>query len=269
MSVESVHGYREEHMKAKAALWVLLAVCASAGAVLAHPSLGGPTGLVALPTAEALSLGQVEGALDAASGDDANIFPARVTAGLGGGSEVWGLWANVSDGAEKITGYGGKIPITRLPLVGLSIAGGIGFYRESNGGVDVRNLYLVATQDLPKAKAHLGLMAIRVEQAGGSSDAIRPFAGFNMSVGKRMTLAVEARRRWDAFDKKNLLSAVVRWPFMKLLTAEVGVTNGGYLGMAGDETHVFAGVKYRLGKLPSLTSLSDAARRPLITGNHD
>ena len=56
-------------MTAKAGLFVLLLFCIGGAVAVAHPSLGGPTGLVALPTAEALSLGQVEGALDAASGE--------------------------------------------------------------------------------------------------------------------------------------------------------------------------------------------------------
>jgi len=245
-------------MRAKAGLCVLLLVCVSVGAGLAHPSLGGPTGLVALPTADVLSLGQVEAALDGTSADDANVFPLRVAAGLGRGIEVWGLWANVRDTTNRVTGYGGKMPLIKIPIVGLSIAGGAGFYKEHGGG-DLRTLYVVGRQELSRARLHLGLLYQKVDDAGLSAHAMRPFAGLEVTLGRDKTLVLEGRKRWAAFDDKDLMSAAVRWPIYRAprlgilrnaIMAEVGVTNGAFLGRAGDATHLFLGLNYRLGVRP-------------------
>jgi len=245
-------------MRAKAGLFVSLLVCISGAVAFAHPSLGGPTGLVTLPTADALGLGQVEAALDVAAGDDITIVPLRVAAGVGRGAEMWGLWAHASDGTDRITGYGGKIGITRIPIVGLAIAGGAGFYKV-HGGADLRTFYVVGRQELSRARLHLGLLYQKVDDAAISTHAIRPFAGLDVPVGRDVTLVLEGRRRWAAFDNKDILSAAVRWPIYRftrlgilkqVIMAEIGVTNGAFLGSAGDATHVFFGLDLRPGLNP-------------------
>jgi len=218
------------------------------GAAFAYPSLHGPTGLVALPTAESLPLAKVDLALDFASVDSIDVVPLRATAGVGRG-ELWALFANLDDGGGDIKGFGGKLPVYQVPMVGLKIALGLGVYNGSNGDGDVTALYIVGSQDLPRGRATIGLMLLDVNAAGIDERAARPFLGFELFAADGVTLAVEVRAKSDALDSEAPQSVVVRKSLSKGLAVEAGVTNAAFLGLGADDNEFFAGIKYRLGAM--------------------
>jgi hypothetical protein len=225
-----------------------LVVAFLAGAAFAYPSLLGPTGLVALPTADSLGLAKVDIAADFASADQLDLVPLRATVGVGRG-ELWGMTADVSDGGGSITGFGGKLPVYQVPLVGMQVAVGLGIYDLSDGDGDLTNIYLVASQDLPHARGHVGLMSIDASLPGANATETRPFVGFELYTSDGMTLAVEIRAKADSLESEAPKSVVLRKSLTKGLAVEGGFTNGAFLGLGAHDTDFFVGLKYRVGAL--------------------
>lgn len=214
----------------------------------AYPSLHGPTGLAALPTAESLPLGKVDIAVDFASADGLDVRPLRVTAGVGRG-EIWALAADLDNGGGDVKGFGGKLSLYQVPLLGLKVALGLGLYDLENGDGDVNAIYLVGSQDLPHGRATIGLMSLDIDVPGSDERATRPFLGFELFAQNDLTLAVEVRAKADSVDAEAAKSVVVRKSLTRGLAFEAGVTNGALLGVGLDDTDFFAGLKYRLGAL--------------------
>jgi hypothetical protein len=157
------------------ALMMAVAIAAGSGAVVAMPSLGGPTGIVSVPNALVAPTGQLQTALTYQSqtyassmyGDnvDATYWALNVLTGVTDEAELWAAYALVDQdmptGSEtaNMWAIGGKYQFTKEPedqaslAVGGSweswsdsvLAGGGSMY--GTGDFDVFKAYIVATKD--------------------------------------------------------------------------------------------------------------------------
>jgi hypothetical protein len=166
-------------------LWVLPVLAAilvaSSGVGYAIPSLGGPTGVVAMPNALAAPMGNLQLAgsyqdvsadsdfsadLDLVNGlEDFGVFSLQALAGVAEGAELWAAYSRDNSDFDFATwGIGGKYVIPTETTAGTSLAIGAS-YRASNGDADlltntanpvlaafsldatVTDVYAVVTQD--------------------------------------------------------------------------------------------------------------------------
>lgn len=161
-------------------LWTLALMAAllvgAAGAAYAVPSLGGPSGIVALPnttiagtmdmaTAAGYQAFQVPGP---AGADDAVAWSLQVLRGVSDEAELWAAYSRTHDGADTdLWRLGGKYRVEGLlpEDVQLAVGGSIGrwvdgfglpwvtstdMYSSSTGvsDVDLKTLYAVASREL-------------------------------------------------------------------------------------------------------------------------
>jgi hypothetical protein len=155
-------------------------VAAAAGAGFAMPSLGGPTGIVSVPTAQVLPLNEVEAALsyqivklnalygpdetaelaaplqaaslsDALTANRLRVLALQGLAGISNGTEGWASFATVRGGKrENVWGLGAKALLTTKFMKGAKspvLAVGASYQQWENVG-SVDKLYLTATADL-------------------------------------------------------------------------------------------------------------------------
>lgn len=161
-------------------LWTLALMAAllvgAAGAAYAVPSLGGPSGIVALPNTEIASTMDMSTAAGyhafettgPAGPDDAVSWSLQVLRGVSDEAELWAAYSRTHDGADTdLWQLGGKYRVEGLlPAdVQLAVGGSIGrwidgfglpwitsmdMYSTSSGvsDVDVKKLYAVASREL-------------------------------------------------------------------------------------------------------------------------
>lgn len=219
----------------------------------AYPSLHGPTGLVALPTAETAGFPGFDAAVDLTKaqvgGEELDIRTARLTVCLPLNCEVWALVGDASNGENrKLRGFGGKMPLLRVPIAGFRIAAGLGWEELANSG-DFRALtgYLVGTQPLPMGRVHVGFMSISLDRPGRTDTIVQPFAGAELDAGKGTVLLAELRPRDSTVEDNSVFSAALRKQLSKGIWFEVGTTNAGCLGLGGKDQKMFVGVRVKLG----------------------
>jgi hypothetical protein len=219
----------------------------------AYPSLHGPTGLVALPTADTAGFPGFDAAVDLTKaqvgGEELDIRTARLTVCLPLNWEVWALVGDASNGEDrKLRGFGGKLPLLRVPIAGFRIAAGLGWEELANSG-DFKALsgYLVGTQPVPMGRVHVGFMSISLDRPGRTDTIVQPFAGAELDAGKGTVLLAELRMRDSSVDEKAVFSAALRRQFSRKIWFEVGTTNAGCLGLGGKDQNAFVGVRARLG----------------------
>jgi len=164
-------------------LWVFLVLAAAAlvlsgGAVMAMPSLGGPTGIVSVPNALVAPMGDVQLALSyqkvtesvsvptgpAAAqatsdveSEDYHVWGLQALTGVSDGAELWASYGNASsDFVDNIWGIGGKVQLLREPKDQATVAVFASYQAASFQMYDssddqnghVTKLGLVATKDL-------------------------------------------------------------------------------------------------------------------------
>jgi hypothetical protein len=150
------------------------------------PSLGGPTGIVTLPTAGIAPVNQWQtavtlrtfdtvGMYDGGSGD-ATIWSVNILKGVAADAELWAAYSRATDGndgeviqvggkyqlAPNVFGRSGVLAYTQVAVGGsigrwsdsfVRVAGSLGMYGEPSdlvdiGDVDVARAYLVATKQI-------------------------------------------------------------------------------------------------------------------------
>lgn len=265
-------------------LWTLPLLAAflvvlGSGAAFAIPSLGGPTGIVTVPTANVAPANGLQTALTYQSlqmyggADDITSWTIQVLGGVSDQAELWAAYSTVSNSVDFHTWeIGGKLQLapgnddtTRL-AIGASygswqdvvgpLAGSLAMY----GDVDVLKAYIVATRDFTpmageswewsstpttRMLGSAGLMYISVDPESGSSQTLaRPFVGFEFIGPEGTTLGVEYRWKDSDLDAKAVFSAVLRHPFTPALSAEIGTTNAGPGGFGLDDQDIFVRLGY-------------------------
>jgi hypothetical protein len=158
----------------------VIALAGSAG--LAMPSLGGPTGIVSVPTAAVAPVGELQTAITYQSRErcamadslgmygggqvDEDIWALNLLAGVSREAELWAAYAYIDQDtptesvSADLWAFGAKYMLASEPeeVCSLAIGGGYGAYSDlilgSAAGmyamvddVDCFNLYLVATKD--------------------------------------------------------------------------------------------------------------------------
>ena len=174
---------------------VALLLAAGSGVGFAIPSLGGPTGIVSLPTAEIAPQNQLQTALSyqkftvtsvvestgmygqpaaAESSDDFTSWSLQALAAVTKEAELWAAYSSVKNSDDtSVWGIGGKVQLTKESEQGADVAIGasfqsatetvlesIGMYGESQEvsidvDVDVWKAYLVATKDFAQMKGEM------------------------------------------------------------------------------------------------------------------
>jgi hypothetical protein len=115
-----------------------LVIIAGSGVGFAIPSLGGPTGIVALPTADIATENKVDLVLGRQSfniGDgDNTAWDLKALIGVGGRAELWAAHSRISsDFDSRLTSIGGKLQLMREPQDQASVAVGLGYFSWQDG----------------------------------------------------------------------------------------------------------------------------------------
>ncbi len=261
-------------------LWTLALMAAllvgAAGAAYAVPSLGGPTGIVALPNAEiagTMDLSTAAGyqafeTAGPAGPDDAVSWSLQVLRGVSDEAELWAAYSRTHDGSDtNLWRLGGKYKVEGLlPAdVQLAIGGSVGRWVDAFGipwvhaagmyssDVDVKTLYAVASRELTpvaagwergprgtRVVANVGLMYISVDpDAGGNEASARPFVGVEITQGDSV-IGLEYRMKDNDLDEKAVFSAVLRRPGGQNFYWEIGTTNASPIGLGLPDQDFFA-----------------------------
>jgi len=95
----------------------------------------------------------------------------------------------------------------------------------------------------------LGVNWTTVDAGDTDNSAARAFAGVEVSLLNKLTLAAEYQTKdGDVGDEKPLTSLVARYRANPMLTVQAGVTNAGLGGFAGSEDHhLFVGASFGFG----------------------
>lgn len=259
-------------------------VMAGSGAAFAIPSLGGPTGIVTVPTANVAPANGLQTALTYQSfqaqslgmyAEDITSWTIQVLGGVSDQAELWAAYSTVSNSEDFHTWeIGGKLQLapgtdetTRL-AVGASygswqdavgpLGGSMG--TGTAGDVDVLKAYIVATRDFTpmageswewsstpttRMLGSAGLMYISVDPEGGGSETLaRPFVGFEFIGPEGTTLGLEYRWKDSDLDEKAVFSVVLRHPFTPAMSAEIGTTNAGPGGFGLGDQDIFVRLGY-------------------------
>ena len=265
-------------MRIRAVVVALLAgglLALAASFAFAYPSLNGPTGLATLPSAEVLSPGQIDLAVNYLGvkgsdlgGDVANAlgqymdkaYNAQAVIGIQGNAELWALVTDAQGSDLRIYGAGGKIQLMREPVSRATVAIGAGLHRVQNSGdQNVVSAYVVATKDFTRQaesvyqweqasgaglKGSAGLLYVDYGDLG--DHILRPFLGLEMFNGPS-SLVVEYRFEDKNVDNQGVFGVALRHSFDENLSGTIGFTNGGLVLAGTDKSYLFLGLAYRLG----------------------
>ena len=255
-------------------LLVAFLIAAGAGTGFAIPSLGGPTGIVAVPNALVASQDQLQTALSyqsmeaAALGmygtEDFTLWGLQALLGVADQAELWGAYSTVSnDDDSHIWGFGGKVQLAKEPQDQASLAVGGAYQAWSDAGdLNLWNAYIVVTKDLtplggeswewsagagPQMLGSVGLVYINLDPDVGEDDSLtRPFLGLEFIGAEGAALGLEYRWKDSDLDDKAVFSAVLRQPVSKDWTVEVGTTNAAPGGIGLDDQDWFVRVGYNI-----------------------
>ena len=219
------------------------------GAAGAYPTLGGPTGLLSVPTTDIAPEESLEVAGDWANlSADGNGFVVRGLLGATEQVELGALYAHFSSPSGRILGINGKLQLRTEPQSTFGLAVGAaatdpgGDRFDSDSGVQ---LYAVASKDLTSRAADLASAAWRMRLNAGlmydsaeDDTALRPFVGldFTQPDGAQLMLEYQARSGHD------VSSIGLRYPLAAQLSVQAGITN------AFEDSHqLVLGAAYRWG----------------------
>jgi len=237
-------------MSKRMLLVVGLALLAAVGA-WAYPTLGGPTGLVQVPTSDVVPAATVDVAVDFLPlPGDMDAWAVRGLMGLSQNAELGVAWTRVSNSESgSLLGFNGKMRLRSEPSSFFGLAVGASFEDPSGdlfSGVDSAfQAYLAASKDLTRATADLASAAVRARGHVGllynNSDddsSLRPFFGLDFTSPEGAQLVLEYQSRAD----DDVSSVALRYPLTPSITGQVGLTN-----FSGDEHKVVIGATYRWG----------------------
>jgi hypothetical protein len=225
---------------------VLLAVWA--GMACAYPTFTGPTGLVALPSAEMGAPGLVVAA-DQQAIEGGHSRPLRGTLALG----------NLLEAGAAVNGFNGDVHFdTAWALHGKLAVG-----RAATGTMAIGAQYLSQQGDLvPDQKAWQGYLAwssdfapevvdasginltvganwTRIRPTGSADlDAVRAYAGLEMRMLKSLVIATEYQTKSPTLgDAEPVTSVAARITVNPLVSLQIGSTNA--LGFSALPQHTF------------------------------
>jgi len=272
----------------KKTFWTLPLVAAlllvvGMGSAYAIPSLGGPTGIVSVPTAAVAPNGELQTALTYQSQQmyggniDVDLWQLQALAGVSDEAELWAAYALADQATPTMSetanmwAFGGKYQLAREPedQTALAIGGSLEkwsdsmmMYGAAPQDVDVWKLYIVATKDFTPMSGQawewgsaggtrmlgtLGVMYISLDPDLGDSESLtKPFIGFEFIGAAGTTLGLEYRWKDSDLDEKAVFSAVIRHQVSPEMEVELGTTNAGMSGLGLDDQDFFLRVGYKV-----------------------
>ncbi|MEI6519111.1 MAG: hypothetical protein WCO98_03605 [bacterium] len=236
---------------------ILLAIICLCLAAYAYPTLNGDTGLMQIPTADAIPITGFQIAGDIIDLKTDNGMPMRLTVGKKNDMEVFITYFNQNGGAKLLGGGMKKVLWEEIPGVTSSaIAVGARSLKNDNTGVNAVELYAVGSKIIMGEKfaaygsaplrGHLGLMVSRFSGAG-SSTTFSAFGGVSISTknGDSFMLDYMPEIKGKAVTYRNdSLSAAVRLKAGDNLWLQAGNSNPFGLRTNGVTT---IGVMYEYG----------------------
>jgi hypothetical protein len=171
---------------------ILLAVTCLCFFAFAYPTLNGDTGLMQIPTADAIPITGFQIAGDVIDLKTENGMPMRLTAGKKNDMEVFITYFNQSGGTKLLGGGMKKVLWEEIPgLTSSGIAVGARSLKNDATGINAVELYAVGSKILMGEKlaaygsaplrGHFGLMISRFSGAG-SSTVFSAFGGVSIST---------------------------------------------------------------------------------------
>lgn len=230
-------------MKKMFTLGAAIVLLAISGAVMAYPSLTGPTGSGVLPNAATVAPQAFDVAIDYLDLYDSVL--ARVNFGLTENTEV-GVAYTEQDGPNS-WGLNAK----RTMSVNERVTGAIGaIYQDWDGGNSTQVYGVLGTTlpvaGIPAVKGCIGLNYTNVD-SGSNYDALRGFVSLSASVTEKLSIAVDFQTEDSYFDDKPLSSIVARYPINTRMNAQIGMSNA-MSGISGGMSHnLFVGVNMGFG----------------------
>jgi len=238
----------------------------AAGTAFGYPSLLGPTGQAATPTADTAPFGSLQAAGTFYNTKDSDLgiddtLTARAVFGLLPNLEVGAaFWrAKVADSDVDTISANAKIKLP-LSLIGGSTAVGAILAKTNEPiGPDVTTTYFYAANTrgllgipggIQTLKLTLGANWTKIED-GASADGLRAFAGLELDLMDTLGVAAEYQMKKSSLGDADPLSSVVaRLDVNENFILEAGVTNtdpftGGF--SATDEHNLFASVIFGWG----------------------
>jgi len=256
---------------------VVALLVVAGGAAFAIPSIGGPTGIVSVPTAAVAPNGELQTALTYQSQEmytaDVSLWQLQALAGVSEEAELWAAYALADqDGPTEsetanMFAFGGKMQLSSEPEDDTSLAVGASIEKWSDlytpmgfNDVSVWKAYIVATKDFtPMASeswewsaesetrmlGSLGILYASVDpDVGDSGSLTRPFVGFEFIGAGGTALGLEYRWKDSDLDEKAVFSAVLTHPVSPEFEIQVGTTNAGPSGLGLDDQDIFVRVGY-------------------------
>lgn len=260
------------------------AMALSGGAAFAMPSLGGPTGMVSVPSADIAPTDQWQTAVGwrtfEASGmyeaEDVRVWDFQVLKGVADDAELWAAYSRVTDGEDtNLWQVGGKYQISSalLPRGGtllgadISVGASLGRWVDSVAmyedlgitDIDVRTAYVVATRQVwpftrpaewevvtnTRIIASAGLLYVNLDpELGDSETIVRPFVGAEIAGPSGLTGVLEYRAKDSDVDDDAVFSAAIRKPLGPVSHIEIGTTNASPIGTGLDDQEFFVRLGY-------------------------
>jgi hypothetical protein len=252
------HGAQKKETEMKKMLLVGMAVLLTSAA-FAYPSLQGPTGLVAVPTAATVATGAIDLAADYVylpstvqpGGTHTNDFPVRLEWGCAQNFEVGAAYDYIRD--DQSWDINGKW-VTPLNYFSTKVAVGAQYerFRKFGGSTPtVWNLYLVGTRPLVNAggvalNGDLGLTMDKTDHIfANNTSFLRLMLGVDATVAslRNLNIAIDYIPQDKAIsDTKAAFSIVGRMPITPMIGAEIGATTASSLQAGLPAAQVFAGL---------------------------
>lgn len=228
------------------------------------PSLLGPSGTGALPTAEIANTGTITVAGDYLDIDDTTLW--RAVYGFGDSFEISGAYVDMDASIFSLSAKY-KLMATENSQTAVGVLYGnadgddepivttdsalraddMGF----EGDTDVWQIYAAHTVSLmPETETSIGLIGTvgaNWTDISDVDDALRFFASVEAKKGPA-SLAAEYQTKKSAIESDPIFSFVARYKFANGFAAQAGWTNS--FGIVGwDESRFFGGVSYTFGGL--------------------
>lgn len=234
-------------MKTLLTLGMAAGLLISACAAYAYPSLIGPTGTGALPTAAVVPAAQLDLAGDFYNTDPSNSFPVRAVYGASENLEI-GAGYTFLDGANSWL-LNAKYA-TKADLAGFKVSVGATYDNFSDIDINDTQVYLVGDQKFKMGNdkdltASVGVIWSQSNFNPGSIDVIRIFGGIQVPIADKCNLVGDIQSSNSNFgDADPLYSIALRYDAAKNLQAQVGLTNTGGV-FATPDSNIFAGVNFQ------------------------